>query len=406
MALTSGRFADSHGRTHGTSGMTSDTRQPQTIGFLLLDSFTLISLASAVEPLRMANQLAGRELYRWYTLTLEGAPVRASDGLQVTPDASTDTCPPLDMAIVCGGVGIQRTVQRAHVSWLQAQARSGRRLGAVCTGSWALAQAGVLEGHETSIHWECLAAMQEAFPRVPLTTRLFSIDQDRATASGGTAPMDMMLTMIGREHGRELAAGISEMFICDRVRGEQDQQRVPLKHVLGTTQPKLLEIVALMEANLEEPIGLDELAHYVDVSRRQLERLFQRYLHCSPSRYYLKLRLTRARQLLKQTALSIIEVASACGFVSTPHFSKCYREYFGMPPRDERLGSERGAGVMGVPCRADGDHRLSGVASLEGLLHSAIGKSVLQMPNEAPVSSAILALANARGEPTYASVRL
>ncbi|MCO7232574.1 MULTISPECIES: GlxA family transcriptional regulator [unclassified Cobetia] len=391
--------------------MAGETRQPQTIGFLLLDSFTLISLASAVEPLRMANQLAGRELYRWYTVTLEGTPVRASDGLQVTPDTSTEACPPLDIVIVCGGVGIQRSVHRPHVSWLQAQARAGRKLGAVCTGSWALAQAGLLEGHETSIHWECLAAMQEAFPRVPLTTRLFSIDQDRATASGGTAPMDMMLTMIGREHGRELAAGISEMFICDRVRGEQDQQRVPLKHVLGTTQPKLLEIVALMEANLEEPIGLDELAHYVDVSRRQLERLFQRYLHCSPSRYYLKLRLTRARQLLKQTALSIIEVASACGFVSTPHFSKCYREYFGMPPRDERIGGERSVSVLEVPCRADGDHQLTGVASLEGLLHQSIGQSMvgnapLQPVSESPVSSAILALANARGEPTYASVRL
>ncbi|NHH86984.1 HTH-type transcriptional regulator CdhR [Cobetia sp. MB87] len=411
MALTSGRFARPYEAHSSAAGMAGETRQPQTIGFLLLDSFTLISLASAVEPLRMANQLAGRELYRWYTVALEGAPVRASDGLQVTPDTSTEACPPLDIVIVCGGVGIQRSVHRPHVSWLQAQARAGRKLGAVCTGSWALAQAGLLEGHETSIHWECLAAMQEAFPRVPLTTRLFSIDQDRATASGGTAPMDMMLTMIGREHGRELAAGISEMFICDRVRGEQDQQRVPLKHVLGTTQPKLLEIVALMEANLEEPIGLDELAHYVDVSRRQLERLFQRYLHCSPSRYYLKLRLTRARQLLKQTALSIIEVASACGFVSTPHFSKCYREYFGMPPRDERIGGERSVSVLEVPCRADGDHQLTGVASLEGLLHQSIGQSMggnapLQPASESPVSSAILALANARGEPTYASVRL
>ncbi|WP_157957121.1 GlxA family transcriptional regulator, partial [Salinicola salarius] len=168
------------------------------------------------------------------------------------------------------------------------------------------------------------------------STRLFSIDRDRFTASGGTAPLDMMLNMIGRDHGRELSAAISEMFIYERVRGEEDQQRVPLKHVLGTTQPKLLEIVALMEANIEEPIELDELASYVDVSRRQLERLFQRHLHCSPSRYYLKLRLTRARQLLKQTPLPIIEIASACGFVSTPHFSKCYREYFGTPPREDR----------------------------------------------------------------------
>ncbi|MBB3142855.1 choline metabolism transcriptional regulator GbdR [Halomonas organivorans] len=364
---------------------------PQTLGFLLLDNFTLISLASAIEPLRMANQLAGRELYRWYTLSLDGGPVKASDGLQVTPDASITVPLALDTVIVCGGVGPQRSVQREHVTWLQSQARQSRRLGAVCTGTWALARAGLLDGFEASVHWECLAAMQEAFPKVSLTTRLFSIDRERATSSGGTAPLDMMLTLIARDHGRELAAGISEMFIYDRVRNEQDQQRVPLKHVLGTTQPRLLEIVALMEANLEEPISLDELAEYVNVSRRQLERLFQKNLHCSPSRYYLKLRLTRARQLLKQTPMSIIEVASACGFVSTPHFSKCYREYFGIPPRDERLGS---SAVELVPVELGREAAV--------MLQSASFESV----PEAPVSAAMSALDQARGEPTYASVRL
>ncbi|MDR5868578.1 choline metabolism transcriptional regulator GbdR [Halomonas koreensis] len=368
-----------------------NTATPQTLGFLLLDNFTLISLASAIEPLRMANQLAGRELYRWYTLGLDGAPVKASDGLQVTPDASTTVPLALDTIIVCGGVGPHRSVQREHVTWLQTQARQSRRLGSVCTGSWALARAGLLDGYEVSVHWECLAAMQEAFPKVSLSTRLFSIDRDRATSSGGTAPLDMMLTLIRRDHGRELAAGISEMFIYDRVRGEQDQQRVPLKHVLGTTQPRLLEIVALMEANLEEPISLDELADYVNVSRRQLERLFQKNLHCSPSRYYLKLRLTRARQLLKQTPMSIIEVASACGFVSTPHFSKCYREYFGIPPRDERLGS---SAVDLVPVQLGQE--------AAAMLESASFESVA----EAPVSAAMSALDQARGEPTYASVRL
>lgn len=356
--------------------------EPQTLGFLLLDNFTLISLASAIEPLRMANQLAGRELYRWYIITLDGAPVRASDGMQVTPDASAQSPLRLDWLVVCGGVAPLKSVTPALVSWLQSRARVLRRIGSVCTGSWALAQAGLLDGYEVSIHWECQAAMQEAYPRAAWSMRLFSIDRDRFTASGGTAPLDMMLNLIGRDHGRDLSAAISEMFIYERVRGEEDQQRVPLKHVLGTTQPKLLEIVALMEANIEEPIELDELARYVDVSRRQLERLFQRHLHCSPSRYYLKLRLTRARQLLKQTPLPIIEIASACGFVSTPHFSKCYREYFGTPPREDRGESLKIRRLEPIP---------SPVTEAEPLMQ---------------YSSASVALNDARGEPTYASVAL
>lgn len=313
---------------------------PQTVGFLLLDQFTLISLASAVEPLRMANQLTGQELYRWHTLSSGGEQVWASDGMPITPDTSIINAPMLDTVIVCGGIGIQGAVTREHVTWLRTLARRSKRIGGVCTGSWALANAGLLDGFDCSVHWEFLAAMQEAFPLVNLSSSLFTLDRDRFTSSGGTAPMDMMLHLISRDHGHELSAAISEMFVYERIRNEQDHQRVPLKHMLGTHQPKLQEVVALMEANLEEPIDLDELANYVGLSRRQLERLFQKYLHSSPSRYYLKLRLIRARQLLKQTPISIVELSVVCGFVSTPHFSKCYRECFGIPPSDERLVAE------------------------------------------------------------------
>ena len=310
---------------------------PQTIGFLLLDQFTLISLASAVEPLRMANQLTGQELYRWHTFTLGGAQVWASDGMPITPDSSIDDALLLDTVIVCGGTGIQSAVTREHITWLRTQARRTKRIGGVCTGSWALAQAGLLDGFDCSVHWEFLAAMQEAFPRVNLSSSLFTLDRDRFTSSGGTAPMDMMLHLISRDHGHELSAAISDMFVYERIRNEQDHQRVPLKHMLGTHQPKLQEIVALMEANLEEPIDLDELANYVGLSRRQLGRFFHKYLNSSLSRFYLKLRLFRACQLLKQTSISIVELSVVCGFVSTPHFSKCYRECFGIPPSDERL---------------------------------------------------------------------
>ncbi|WP_296059368.1 GlxA family transcriptional regulator [uncultured Amphritea sp.] len=314
-----------------------NTGQPRAIGFLLLNNFTMISLASAVEALRMANQLSGEELYLWYTLTIDGQPVSASDGITITPDAGFDNCPELDTVIVSGGLNITKAYNRNHLNWLQERERRGCKIGAICTGAYLLAAAGLLDGYECSTHWEYLAALQEAFPRVKCSNRLFSFDRNRMTCTGGTVPLDMMLNMIKLEHGYQLSTAISEMFICDRIRDESDQQKIPLRHVLGTTQPKLLEIVALMEANIEEVIEMDELAHYVDLSRRQMERLFQKYLECSPSRYYLRLRLLRARQLLKQTSMSIIDIAAACGFVSSPHFSKCYREQMGVPPRDERL---------------------------------------------------------------------
>lgn len=351
---------------------------PQSIGFLLLEDFTLISLASAVEPLRMANQLSGRELYRWFTLSKDGEPVYASDGLKITPDASIEAAPTLDSVIVCGGVDIQHRVSQKHVKWLQSQARQGRQIGAVCTGSWVLAESGLLDGFLYSVHWECVAAMQEAFPRSDVCTRLFSIDRNRYTSSGGTAPMDMMLHLIVRDHGRELATDISEMLIYERVRNEQDNQRVPLRHTQATNQPKLQSIVMLMEANLEAIIDLDELARHVALSRRQLERLFQRYLDCTPSRYYLKLRLVRARQLLKQTSISIIEVASICGFVSTPHFSKCYSGYFGISPRNERTSQNSIVALMQVS---------------ESLVQNAL-------------SPAHAALSRAQREPSFASVKV
>ena len=355
-------------------------RPVSSIVFLLLDQFTLMSLASAVEPLRMANQLSGQELYKWHTASPDGNPVWASDGVPITPDGSILSVPSADIVIVCGGIGIQGTVTGELVKWLRSQARYAKRLGGICTGSFVLARAGLLDGYECSVHWEWLAAMQEAFPRVTVSSSLFSLDRDRLTSSGGTAPLDMMLHLIGRDHGHELSAAISDMFVYERIRNEQDHQRVPLKHMLGTQQPKLQEIVALMEANLEEPINLDELAAYVALSRRQLERMFQKYLHCSPSRYYLKLRLIRARQLLKQTPMSIIEVASVCGFVSTPHFSKCYREYFGIPPRDERVGSNTTQQVAMMP----------------------IPQALVLSPLSGPMS----ALSQARNESTFASVRL
>ncbi|WP_163834224.1 choline metabolism transcriptional regulator GbdR [Spartinivicinus ruber] len=310
----------------------------RTIGFVLVDNFTMISQVSAVEALRMANHISQQPLYQWKILSADGNPVTASDGVTVNVDGDLESMNQVfDWIIVCGGLHVKEQCNKTLLQWLQRQAKKKIKLGAICTGSYLLAKAGLLDGYGCTIHWEYMASFKEEFPKLNICNGLFRFDRDRVTCSGGTAPLDMMLDLISREHDRSLSADISEMFLYDRIRTEVEQQKVPLKHTLGVTQPKLVETVALMEANLEETISLDELASYVGLSRRQLERLFLKYLDCSPSRYYLKLRLQRARQLLQQTNLSIIDVAAACGFVSTPHFSKRYRDCFGIPPRDERL---------------------------------------------------------------------
>ena len=309
---------------------------PYHVGFMLLPDYSMIAFANAVEPLRMANRVSSEALYDWSTLTPEDTLVQASNGLSVAPTRSWGEVRGIDLLLVCGGERIQDRTDKRLLNWLRKAAAECSSVGALCTGSYVLARADLLDGSRATIHWENLASMREDFPQVIISQELFEIDRDRLTAAGGTAPLDMMLNLIARQHGEWLATAISEAFICERIRGKNDRQRIPLRLSLGTSQPKLVEAVSLMEANLEEPMSLDELARHVNLSRRQLERLFQKHLNCVPTRHYLELRLARARQLLLQTSMSIVDVAFACGFVSAPHFSKCYRDFFGMPPRDER----------------------------------------------------------------------
>jgi len=296
----------------------------------------MIALSSVIEPLRMANQLSGQPLYEWINLTADGQPVTASNGLQILPVTPIEHAGRLDLLFVCGGMEVRMASGKSIINWLRRLAHRHVALGGICTGSYILAMAGLLDGYRATIHWEHIAGLREEYPRIIPTDDLFVMDRDRYTSSGGIAPLDMMLTLISQQQGIDLAAAISEEFVHDRIRTVDDHQREPLKLRIGLGQPKLIEAVSLMEANLEEPIPLDDLARYVDVSRRQLERLFKKYLNSVPTRYYLNLRLTRARQLLLQTDLNIAHIALTCGFISAAHFSKCYREFYRRAPSHER----------------------------------------------------------------------
>ncbi|RMD61627.1 MAG: GlxA family transcriptional regulator [Alphaproteobacteria bacterium] len=309
---------------------------PQRIGLVLIPNFSMIAFTGAVETMRLANRTSGRELYQWALFSCDGRPVRSSAGIEVAVAGDLTAAESWPTVIVCGGLDVQKFDIRPMASWLRRMARRGADIGALCTGSLVLARAGLLDGYRCTIHWENIAGFVEEFPEIEVTDEVFEIDRNRFTCAGGTAAIDLMLNLLARQHGHALAAAVADQFVHERIRDEHDHQRMSLPARLGVRHTKLLSVIRLMEQNLEEPLERTELARRAGLSTRQLERLFHKYLRRSPARYYLELRLDRARLLLIQTDMPIIDVALACGFVSASHFSKCYRDFFGHTPRRER----------------------------------------------------------------------
>ncbi|HYB10482.1 MAG TPA: GlxA family transcriptional regulator [Alphaproteobacteria bacterium] len=323
----------------------TDRRSALSVGFLVVPNYSMIAFANAVESLRMVNHVSRKTVCSWSIVSVTGQPVHASNGLAVVPTIPAVQAANLDLVFVCGGIDIHKACDEVTLAYLRRLARQNTALGALCTGSYVLARAGLLDGYRCAIHWENIAAVRDEFPDVNFSTELFVIDRDRYTASGGTAPLDLMLNLIAQRMGSDLSVAISEEFILERIRSARDQQRIPLLARVGAKQQKIIEAASFMEANMEETMSLDAVAAHVGLSRRHLERLFKQHLDRRPARYYLELRLNRARQLLLQTDMSIMEVTLSCGFQSPPHFSKCYKDMFGHPPSAERRLAHRAHSV-------------------------------------------------------------
>ena len=313
------------------------SKKPLKYGFLLLHNYSMLGFSSAIETLHMANWTTGKELYSFCTISHGKHEISSNTGVTTVSDYLTSDAPrDLDAIFVCGASPVSKNENKTLENWITEQAKRNVEIGGVCTGSYLLAKAGLLEGYRATIHWWSIANLRDEFPQTIVSNHLFEVDRDRYTCSGGTAAMDMMLFLIGKQHGMSLASSISEQFVCERIRTHDDPQRIPLQARIGTGQPKLVEAVQLMEANIQEPLSSDDIAYHVGISRRHLERLFKTNLDIVPSRYYLELRLQHAKQLLVQTDKSITAVGVACGFGSAPHFSTTYKGFFGMTPRDER----------------------------------------------------------------------
>ncbi len=303
----------------------------------------MMAFATALEPLRAANRMLGFEAYRWRLASVDGKPVRASNGVECSVHTSLEDerrkmagAERPSMVIVCSGLNVESFRNKTVFAWLREEYNRGVAIGGLCTGAHVLAAAGLLSNRRCAIHWENLPGFQEAFPKANVFADLFEVDSNIYTCAGGTAALDMMLKLIGEDFDENLVNKVCEQFLTDRVRSPTDRQRLPLRARLGVQNSKVLTILELMEANLSEPWSLIEIADHVGLSRRQIERLFRQEMGRSPARYYLEIRLDRARHLLLQSSLPVVEVAVACGFVSASHFSKCYRELYARSPQQER----------------------------------------------------------------------
>ena len=310
--------------------------KPKRYVFVLLNNFTLLCFSAAIESLRIANRMAERQLYDWCTVGEGGDVAYCSAGTGFKLDGDLGELTRDDVVMLCGGSDVQAATTKRLLSWMRREARKGVTMAGLCTAAYSLAKAGLLDGKKATIHWENQDSFSEEFQEVELTKSVFVVDEKRMTTAGGTSSIDLMLKLIADDHGEELANSVADQLIYSAIRTDQDAQRLSVPTRIGVRHPKLSLVIQIMEQNIEEPISPSILAKDVGMSTRQLERLFRRYLNRSPKRYYMELRLQKARNLLMQTDMSVINVALACGFASPSHFSKCYRAHYDTTPYRER----------------------------------------------------------------------
>ena len=316
--------------------------EPQHFIFALVDEFTHLAFSCAVEPLRIANLVSKQELYRWSLASEDGLTATASNGLATQVQHRFAALPPSDWIVVVSGLNLRQKRLGGLIAALRRARSGGTPIGSICSGAYVLAKAGFLDGLKASIHWEYHDGFKEEFPEVQLVDSVFVTNAKFVTASGGTAAADLMLHLIERDHGYDLAVAVADQMVYNAVRGSEAAQRVSIQSRKGIRNAHLIQAVELMRGHLHSPLPPAQIAERAGISTRQLERLFDRYLGTSPKKYYMEMRLERAHHLLLQTEGGITEVALACGFVDTGHFGRVYRARFGVSPARQRARGTEG----------------------------------------------------------------
>ena len=321
----------------GAASLAVDTTGPTRVfQFVLLPKLTMLAFSAALEPLRIANQLSQKALYEWYTVTPDGSPVTCSNGVTITPDMAMGDVGKGVTVFICAGVEPQKSVSSDVTAWIRRHARMGVRMGGICTGAFALAQAGIIGKNRFTLHWENQPGFSESYPDLVPTQNLYEIEDRLITCGGGNAATDMMLDLIEADHGSQMALVVADMCIHKRSNDRQAPQKSSLSVAIGSRNQKLLHAIQLMTQTVEDPLPLLDLCDTLDISRRQLERLFKKYTHQSPTQFYYGLRLERAHALLNETNMTITEIAAATGFNSTSHLARQFRGKYGVSPNSFR----------------------------------------------------------------------
>lgn len=302
-----------------------------TVNLWLLPKFSMLTLYCLLEPLRVANRF-GRALFAWRLYSSDGTPVTASNGVTVDVDAALDGAAIFDNLMVVASYEAEATVSSPQWAVLRQVAAHGGLLGALDTGAFILARAGLLEGFEVALHWESRAAFEEEFPRLAVGDAAYRFDRQRLTGGGGASSLDLMMAFIEREYGRHLAGAISRQLVHFRQGDTRDAPAAPAAD--AERHPRSVRRAeAIMEANLAQPLTVPEICRRVGQSQRQLNRLFQAHCGETVKGRYLSLRLDRTHQILADSRTSVTQAALAAGFGQPAHFSRTYRERFGESPR-------------------------------------------------------------------------
>ena len=304
--------------------------------FILVDEFSHLAFSCAVEPLRIANLVSGKPLYKWNLVSENGTQAVCSNETITLVDAGLGAIPKSSRLFVLSGIHMQNHVTPELLGALRRERAMGTAIGALCSGAWILAEAGFLDGKQASIHWEYHDSFSEAFPDVNLVRNVFVSDEMFVTASGGTATADLMLHLIEEDHGEELALAVADQMVYNAVRAATAEQKVSLQSRNGIRNVHLSRAIAIMKDRIDDPVSPTIIADELGISTRQLERLFGKLLNTSPKKYYMELRLEKARHLLIQTDQSMTDIALSCGFDNSGHFSRSYRTAFGHSPSQQR----------------------------------------------------------------------